>query len=270
MTLEHAARAAGKFPFLIMFGRAGFSAPNDLAEKLFSGMTPALAAIHDPAGPVFEGGLRTASGLGAGEYLGLPHATDCVGDLPNTWELVAAGWALASLDPTRQADDGAGITRGIIGLVNKGQPRKPEDWGALRAWAWGAGRGRDSSADPAVDVKHLGIEGVSRYGKAALVTMAFDQRFAMVLVARPARWGNAASPQFRRGRREPHRVGEYYWMAGNFIKHGPSLMPHSQASNPATFPSSRPPPKTPPPHIHQLLEFQRGLIRKWLDHRSKL
>ena len=30
--------------------------------------------------------------------------------------------------------------------------------------------------------KHVGIEGVSRYGKAALVTMAFDPRFALVLV----------------------------------------------------------------------------------------
>ena len=29
---------------------------------------------------------------------------------------------------------------------------------------------------------HVGIEGVSRYGKAALVTMAFDTRFALVLV----------------------------------------------------------------------------------------
>ena len=42
-----------------------------------------------------------------------------------------------------QADNGAGLTKGIIGLVNKGQPRKPDDWGALRAWAWGASRGLD-------------------------------------------------------------------------------------------------------------------------------
>ena len=42
-----------------------------------------------------------------------------------------------------QADNGAGLTKGIIGLVNKGQPRKPDDWGSLRAWAWGAARGLD-------------------------------------------------------------------------------------------------------------------------------
>ena len=51
------------------------------------------------------------------------------------------GWGYAILTPNSiQADNGAGLTRGIIGLCNKGQPRKPDDWGALRAWAWGASR----------------------------------------------------------------------------------------------------------------------------------
>ncbi len=82
-----------------------------------------------------------------------------------------------------QADNGAGLTRGIIGLVNKGQPRKPDDWGALRAWAWGASRGLDwLETQSVVDATAVGIEGVSRYGKAALVAMAFDTRFAVVLV----------------------------------------------------------------------------------------
>ena len=71
------------------------------------------------------------------------------------------------LDPgSVQADNGAGLTKGIIGLANKGQPRKPDDWGALRAWAWGASRALDYlETDPTVDAKHVGIEGVSRYRK---------------------------------------------------------------------------------------------------------
>src|SRR3546814_14811306 len=32
------------------------------------------------------------------------------------------------------------LTQGIIGLANKGQPRSLDDWGVLRAWAWGASR----------------------------------------------------------------------------------------------------------------------------------
>ena len=113
--------------------------------------------------------------------------------------------------------------RGIIGLVNKGQPRKPDDWGALRAWAWGAGRGLDYlETDPAVDAKHVGIEGVSRYGKAALVTMAFDQRFAMVLVGSSGKGGATLLRRNFGEAVESLTGGEYYWMAGNFMKYGAS------------------------------------------------
>ena len=53
-------------------------------------------------------------------------------------QVLAKGWGYALITPgSIQADNGAGLTAGIIGLVNKGQPRKPDDWGALRAWAWG-------------------------------------------------------------------------------------------------------------------------------------
>lgn len=105
-------------------------------------------------------------------------------DPPSQEQLVRAGWGYATLNPRSvQADNGAGLTRGIVGLVNKGQARKPDDWGALRAWAWGASRGLDYlETDAAVDATNVGIEGVSRYGKAALVAMAYEPRFAMVLV----------------------------------------------------------------------------------------
>jgi hypothetical protein len=146
------------------------------------------------------------------------------GGLPNPWQLVAAGWGFALFDTASvQADDGAGITRGIIGLVNKGQPRKPEDWGALRAWAWGAARGLDYlETDSAVDAKHVGIEGVSRFGKAALVTMAFDQRFAMVLVGSSGKGGATLLRRNFGEAVESLTGGEYYWMAGNFMKYGAS------------------------------------------------
>jgi hypothetical protein len=99
-----------------------------------------------------------------------------------TWQeqVIAQGWGVAELVPTSyQPDSGAGLTEGIIGLVNKGQPRKVDDWGALRAWAWGASRALDYlETEPAVDAHRVAIEGLSRYGKAALVTMAYDERFA--------------------------------------------------------------------------------------------
>src|SRR5262249_5772590 len=105
-----------------------------------------------------------------------------VGTGPSWQQQVAAkGWAYALLIPvTAQADNGEGLTQGIIGLVNKGQRRTLDDWGALRAWAWGASRALDYfETDKSVDARQVGIEGLSRYGKAALVAMAYDQRFAI-------------------------------------------------------------------------------------------
>jgi hypothetical protein len=186
--------------------------------------------------------------------------------------LIADGWGYASLNPTSvQADNGAGLTRGIVGLVNKGQARKPEDWGALRAWAWGASRGLDYLAtDPTVNAKQVGIEGVSRYGKAALITMAYDTRFAVVLIGSS---GEGGAKLHRRNWGEAVEnltgTGEYHWMAGNFLKYGASD---------ATFGS-----KTPgdlPVDAHELIALCAPRLTfvsygvpekgdaKWLDHQG--
>ena len=190
MALVTPADAKGPAPVMIMFG---------------SGVLPQAAG--GPAPPAGRGGPPPSAGS----------------DPPAAEQLIADGWGFASLSPTSvQADNGAGLTRGIIGLVNKGQPRKPEDWGSLRAWAWGASRGLDYlESDKAVDAKRVGIEGVSRYGKAALITMAYDARFAVVLVGSS---GEGGAKLHRRNWGEQVEnltgAGEYHWMAGNFMKYG--------------------------------------------------
>ncbi len=144
-------------------------------------------------------------------------------DLDRVQTLVNDGWGAVLLSPASiQADNGAGLTRGIIGLTNKGQPRQPDDWGALRAWGWGAGRVLDYlSTLPQVDARHVGIEGVSRYGKAALVTMAFDQRFGFVLVGSSGEGGAKPSRRnFGEAVESLTGSGEYHWMAGNFLTYG--------------------------------------------------
>jgi hypothetical protein len=124
-----------------------------------------------------------------------------------------------------QADNGAGLTLGIIGLCNKGQPRKLDDWGALRAWAWGAGRAIDYfETDKAVDAKHIAIEGHSRYGKAAIVAMAYEPRMWTVYVSSS---GEGGAKLHRRNWGEIIEnvagVDEYHWMAGNFLKYAGPL-----------------------------------------------
>jgi hypothetical protein len=192
MTVVTPAAAKGPVPILMMF--AGFGG---------SGMPrPADSPAPTNSRPEFGGPFK---------------------DPPSTEQLLAAGWGYATIIPNSiQADNGAGLTKGIIGLVNKGQPRKPDDWGSLRAWGWGAGRGLDYlETDSAVDAKKVGIEGVSRYGKAALVTMAFDTRFAVVLVGSS---GEGGAKLHRRNFGEAVEnltgSGEYHWMAGNFLKYG--------------------------------------------------
>jgi hypothetical protein len=145
-----------------------------------------------------------------------------------TWQqqVLAKGWGYAVLSPTSvQADNGQGLTLGIIGLVNKGQPRKLDDWGALRAWAWGASRVLDYfETDKSVDAKRVGIEGHSRYGKATVVAMAYDPRFAIAFVSSS---GEGGVKLHRRNWGElvenVAATNEYHWMAGNFIKYAGSL-----------------------------------------------
>jgi len=136
-------------------------------------------------------------------------------------QVLAKGWGYASLIPTSiQADSGDGLTQGIIGLANQGQPRKLDDWGALRAWAWGASRALDYfAADRAVDAKQVGIEGLSRYGKATLVAMAYDSRFAIAFIGSSGEGGAKISRRnFGEQVENLASTNEYHWMAGNFLQ----------------------------------------------------
>jgi len=149
----------------------------------------------------------------------------------NAWQqqVLAKGWGYAVLIPTSvQADNGAGLTEGIIGLVNKGQPRKLDDWGALRAWAWGASRALDYfETDKSVDAKQVGIEGLSRYGKAALVAMAYDPRFAIAFVASSGEGGaKILRRTFGEQVENVASASECHWMAGNFLKYAGPLTPN--------------------------------------------
>jgi len=183
--------------------------------------------LTTPAGATGPVPVIMEFGFGGPRPGGAPGGGPPAGNGPG-WQqqVLAKGWGYAVIIPNSiQADNGAGLTQGIIGLVNKGQPRKLDDWGALRAWAWGASRALDYfETDKSVDAKQVGIEGHSRYGKATVVAMAYDQRFAIAFVSSSGaggvklhrrNWGelveNVAAPN------------EYHWMAGNFLKYAGPL-----------------------------------------------
>jgi hypothetical protein len=141
-------------------------------------------------------------------------------------QVLAKGWGYAIISAySIQADNGAGLIEGIIGLCNKGKHRKVDGWGALRAWAWGASRALDYfETDKSVDATQVGLEGHSRFGKAALVTMAYDQRFVIAYISSS---GAGGASLYRRDWGEivenVASSGEYHWMAGNFLKYASTL-----------------------------------------------
>lgn len=141
---------------------------------------------------------------------------------PYTEQLLQRGWGYAVVVANSiQADNGGALKTGVIGISLRGRQRTPEDWGVLRAWAWGASRAREALAsDTKVDARRIGIEGLSRYGKAALVTMAYDPRFAIGFIGSSGA-GGAALYRRNFGERMGNLAagGEYHWFAGNFLKY---------------------------------------------------
>jgi hypothetical protein len=137
-------------------------------------------------------------------------------------QVVARGWGYAILVPNSiQPDDGAGLSEGVIGIAAGGRPRAGDDWGALRAWAWGASRAMDLiERDSSIDRRRVAIEGLSRYGKAALVTMAYDQRFSIGFIGSSGA-GGAKLLRRRFGEQLENLAasGEYHWFAPNFLKY---------------------------------------------------
>lgn len=141
---------------------------------------------------------------------------------PYTEQLLKRGWGYAVVVANSiQADNGGELKTGVIGISLRGRPRGPEDWGVLRAWAWGASQAREALAsDAKVDRRRIGIEGLSRYGKAALVAMAYDPHFAIGFVGSSGA-GGAALYRRNFGERMGNLAagGEYHWFAGNFLRY---------------------------------------------------
>jgi hypothetical protein len=140
--------------------------------------------------------------------------------------VVQRGWGFAILNPVSyQKDDGSGLTEGIIGLMNHGKPRALDDWGVLKAWAWGAHEVLGYfQTDRVVDANQVGLAGHSRFGKAVLVTMAYYPGFA---VGYSSSSGEGGAKLYRHiyGETIPNLAGPslYHWFDGNFLRYAGRL-----------------------------------------------
>jgi hypothetical protein len=144
------------------------------------------------------------------------------------------GFGTCSYTPTSvQPDSGASgaLSSYIIGLANQGDWRKPTDAGSLVAWGWGVSRLIDRFAtDPDINEDKVAVEGHSRYGKATLVTAAYDDR---VVVAWPSDAGAMGTAMMRRHYGETLEFvssssSEYHWVNGAIMNYGGRLNPANQ------------------------------------------
>jgi hypothetical protein len=111
-----------------------------------------------------------------------------------------------------QSDTGATMAQGVIGLAR--WPRAEHDWGALRAWAWGASQLREELVrDSRIDGQRISLTGHSRFGKGVLVAAVFDHAFADAHVSSS---GAGGAKIMRRdfGERWENLAGsgEFHWM----------------------------------------------------------
>jgi hypothetical protein len=200
------ANARGPVPVIIQFGGGAFELPADVPRS---------------PNPCQVGGAGRGAGPGpAGAVSGAAR-----GNAPaaQTWQqqILSRGWGYVNLNTgSVQGDCGAGLQAGIIGLINKGQPRSLDDWGALSAWGWGASRVLDYLAtDSAVDVSRVGVQGHSRAGKAALLAMALDERFAIGYISSSGQGGAKLHRRKYGETIENLATRFYYWMGGNYLKY---------------------------------------------------
>ena len=116
-----------------------------------------------------------------------------------------------------QADNGAQMQQGVIGLAR--WPRERTDWGALRAWGWGASQLREELArDARINGERISLQGHSRFGKGVLVAAAFDHAFADANVSSS---GAGGAKLMRRNFGETWEnlagSGEFHWFTPNVM-----------------------------------------------------
>lgn len=184
-----------RFHVLVITPRRAKDPPPVVIATNFCGNRAALAGryktVDRPAWAPAR--CRTPLQQWAAETL---HGDDIIA--PPFAMLVKAGYAVVTFFPGEIVEDDRRLSQAsLIALsadMDESQPRA----GALAAWAWGYSRAMDAvSADPQFDASRIALWGHSRFGKAALLAAAFDQRAAAVIANQSGTFGATLSQTTR-------------------------------------------------------------------------
>lgn len=237
ITLKTPSKAGGPVPVIVYaqaFGGGGGRGRGAGAGAAPGGAAAVAPANNTPATPAAAGATAatspaaTAATPPAGAAAAIPGAPAPAarggrGPAGPSLETLTLqkGWGYATFDTNSvQPDNTAGLTQGIIGLMNKGEMRaKPDEWGVLMAWSWGLSKSIDYfETDRDVDAKQLAVDGFSRWGKTAVLAASVDTRWAIAWA------GNSGQSGTKMNRRNFGETVDMvaqnfpYWMAGNFQK----------------------------------------------------
>lgn len=157
-----------------------------------------------------------------GHILSMPDAATR-GSAASQWQvemLLRRGYGLATvyagdIEPDFNGGIGYGV-RPLFFEPAQTQP-KPDEWGAIGAWAWGMSRVVDLlSANPKIDAHRMIAFGFSRFGKTALWAAAQDSRFALMLSNESGK-GGASLMHHLKGEKGDHLMQSFpYWFCANF------------------------------------------------------
>lgn len=132
--------------------------------------------------PAIEGADRDGCGGGGffsgvisyifGRYISTPPIKD----------ILQNGYAIATIYPSEIVRDAADAGLADLRSLSTGHKDDTTRWGAIAAWGWSFSRMIDVlEQDPALDPNGMITFGHSRYGKAALVAGAYDERIDAVV-----------------------------------------------------------------------------------------